>query len=326
MTMMKIVTSLLLLAGLAEVVIAPTRNLRGIRKPMSRKLATTDIVYAVLLVPEDGSRDTQDCIDTVSSLIEQEFDLHIVHENDPLMYDSVVIDGSTDCDEAFIDENFDKALIRLGDNEGLTFLCLDMLLDKLEDKVEDEDDDDEVQAVVALTTLEVGDCDEEDIEYYIGEVDNSLEQGDMYYNLVENLLDYYGFDDEPDEEDDADYYWWYTESWRSRRGKHRSRHHHRHDKHSWYHDHDDHYDHDHHHHRSHGSSEDDEDSTTTAATTAATAASVTTTKAAKERGITTDTAATGQSVSTTGATAASVTTTEPATNQQATTSKLNNLL
>ena len=186
-------------------------NLRGMRQNFARRLATNNIIKSVFLIPEDGTT-TEACLDIVKDAVEEEFGLDVVLEDQPA--DAIFIDELTECNQTFIDQSLMQSrFIFLDDNEEPTHFCVEKLLDRYNENE---------KVVLAITSLEVGSCDQQDINELLYEIDESLFKEERFYTLVEEIFEHYGCNDEVPQEESRDY--WYKK-WRSRRSWHRKQHH-----------------------------------------------------------------------------------------------------
>lgn len=170
----------------------------------------------VFLVADDDSPfvATGDCIDNVTQVVEDEYGLDVVVEGDEPL-DPVIVDEFTTCNETFISDSvLQDNFIFLDDNAAPTYFCVDKLLDAY-----DENED----VVVAITSLLVDDGCDESIDELLYEIDYALDKEESYYQLVEDLLDYYGYDDVAPVDEPRTYVLWYK-PYRNRRSRHRKRH------------------------------------------------------------------------------------------------------
>lgn len=170
----------------------------------------------VFLVADDDAPfvATGDCIDNVTQVVEDEYGLDVVVEGDEPL-DPVILDEFTVCNETFISDSVLKdKFIFLDDSAAPTYFCVDKLLDAY-----DENED----VVVAITSLLVDDGCDESIDELLYEIDYALDKEESYYQLVEDLLDYYGYDDVAPVDEPRTYVLWYK-PYRNRRSRHRKRH------------------------------------------------------------------------------------------------------
>jgi len=154
---------------------------------MSRALETNNDVFAVFLDPEDKSASA--CVDALTNIIETEYPgLEVVVQKDEEPSDPVIIDELVVCNDTFVDESLLRdRFIFLDDNEEPTQFCMHKVLDAR--------DTDDAFTVVITYLLVNTDCGDDALDEYRYEIDYALEKEESYDELVEGILDYYGYNE-----------------------------------------------------------------------------------------------------------------------------------